>query len=50
MTTAFIEKQFPVSKVSKESYKERKAGATQTLTRPRQVVGAQTLETSTVRG
>lgn len=23
MTTAFIEKQFPVSKVSKESYKER---------------------------
>jgi hypothetical protein len=25
MTTAFIEKQFPVSKVSKESYKERKA-------------------------
>ncbi len=32
MTTAFIEKQFPVSKVSKESYKERKAGASQTLT------------------
>ncbi|MBQ6473950.1 MAG: DUF1156 domain-containing protein [Victivallales bacterium] len=32
MTKAFIEKQFPVSKVSKESYKERKAGASQTLT------------------
>lgn len=29
---SFIEKQFPVSKVSKESYKERKAGASQTLT------------------
>jgi len=28
----FIEDQFPVSKVSKESYKERKAGASQTLT------------------
>ncbi|WP_206812926.1 anti-phage-associated DUF1156 domain-containing protein [Paradesulfitobacterium ferrireducens] len=32
MTVSFIEKQFPVSKVSKESYKERKAGASQTLT------------------
>ncbi|MBN1198721.1 MAG: DUF1156 domain-containing protein, partial [Bacteroidales bacterium] len=32
MTTSFIEVQFPVSKVSKESYKERKAGASQTLT------------------
>lgn len=30
--TSFIEKQFPVSKLSKESYKERKAGASQTLT------------------
>lgn len=30
--TAFIEKQFPVSKVSKESYKERKANNSQTLT------------------
>ncbi|MDI6716470.1 MAG: DUF1156 domain-containing protein [Actinomycetota bacterium] len=29
---AFIEVQFPVSKVSKESYKERKAGSGQTLT------------------
>lgn len=29
---SFIEVQFPVSKVSKESYKERKAGAGQTLT------------------
>lgn len=29
---SFIEKQFPVSKLSKESYKERKAGAGQTLT------------------
>ena len=28
----FIESQFPVSKLSKESYKERKAGASQTLT------------------
>lgn len=28
----FIEDQFPVSKVSKESYKERKAGSSQTLT------------------
>ena len=28
----FIEEQFPISKVSKESYKERKAGASQTLT------------------
>lgn len=32
MTISFIEKQFPVSKISKESYKERKAGAGQTLT------------------
>ncbi len=30
--TSFIEVQFPVSRVSKESYKERKAGASQTLT------------------
>src|SRR5659263_721560 len=30
--TSFIEKQFPVSKVSKESYKERKANNGQTLT------------------
>jgi adenine-specific DNA methylase len=29
---SFIETQFPVSKVSKESYKERKAGSSQTLT------------------
>jgi adenine-specific DNA methylase len=29
---AFIEEQFPVSLISKESYKERKAGAGQTLT------------------
>jgi Adenine-specific DNA methylase containing a Zn-ribbon len=29
---SFIEVQFPVSKVSKESYKERKAGNGQTLT------------------
>jgi putative DNA methylase len=29
---SFIETQFPVSKVSKESYKERMAGASQTLT------------------
>lgn len=29
---SFIEVQFPVSKVSKESYKERKAGSSQTLT------------------
>lgn len=29
---SFIEKQFPVSKVSKESYKERKANNSQTLT------------------
>lgn len=29
---SFIEKQFPVSKISKESYKERKAGSGQTLT------------------
>ncbi len=32
MTTAFIEKQFPVSKLSKESYKERKAAQSQTIT------------------
>ena len=32
MTVSFIERQFPVSKLSKESYKERKAGASQTLT------------------
>ena len=32
MTISFIEKQFPVSKLSKESSKERKAGASQTLT------------------
>ena len=32
MTQAFIEAQFPVSKVSKESYKERKANNGQTLT------------------
>ena len=31
-TQAFIEVQFPVSKVSKESYKERKANYGQTLT------------------
>ena len=31
-TMSFIEKQFPVSKVSKESYKERKAVQSQTLT------------------
>jgi putative DNA methylase len=29
---AFIEEQFPVSLISKESYKERMGGATQTLT------------------
>jgi len=29
---AFIEVEFPVSRISKESYKERKAGASQTLT------------------
>lgn len=29
---SFIEVQFPVSKISKESYKERKAGSNQTLT------------------
>ena len=29
---SFIEAQFPVSRISKESYKERKAGASQTLT------------------
>ncbi|TDP12521.1 anti-phage-associated DUF1156 domain-containing protein [Halanaerobium congolense] len=29
---AFIEVQFPVSRISKESYKERKAGVSQTLT------------------
>lgn len=29
---SFIEVQFPVSKISKESYKERKAGSSQTLT------------------
>ena len=32
MTQSFIEKQFPISKLSKESYKERKAGSGQTLT------------------
>lgn len=32
MQKSFMEVQFPVSKVSKESYKERKAGASQTLT------------------
>ena len=32
MTQTFIERQFPVSKVSKESYKERKANNGQTLT------------------
>src|SRR5215470_5312534 len=31
-TKSFIETQFPVSKISKESYKERKAGSGQTLT------------------
>lgn len=31
-TPSFIESQFPVSRLSKESYKERKAGASQTLT------------------
>lgn len=30
--SSFIESQFPVSKVSKESYKERRAGIGQTLT------------------
>lgn len=32
MTTSFIERQFPISKLSKESYKERKANNGQTLT------------------
>lgn len=32
MEKAFIEEQFPVSLISKESYKERMGGATQTLT------------------
>lgn len=32
MTQAFIERQFPVSKVSKESYKERKSSQGQTIT------------------
>ena len=32
MDKSFIEVQFPVSKLSKESYKERKAGSNQTLT------------------
>lgn len=32
MTTSFIERQFPVSKLSKESYKERKAAQSQTIT------------------
>ena len=32
MQKAFIEEQFPVSLISKESYKERMGGATQTLT------------------
>ena len=31
-TRSFIEEQFPVSRLSKESYKERKAGSGQTLT------------------
>ena len=31
-TKAFIETQFPVSKLSKESFKERKANYSQTLT------------------
>lgn len=32
LATAFIETQFPVSKLSKESYKERMGNASQTLT------------------
>lgn len=32
VATSFIEVQFPVSKLSKECYKERKANAGQTLT------------------
>ncbi len=32
LDTTFIETQFPVSKLSKESYKERKANYSQTLT------------------
>lgn len=32
MTQSFIERQFPVSKVSKESYKERKSSQGQTIT------------------
>lgn len=32
MTISFIEKQFPISKLSKESYKERKAAQSQTIT------------------
>lgn len=32
MTQSFIERQFPVSKISKESYKERKASQGQTIT------------------
>jgi len=32
MSLSFIETQFPVSRLSKESYKERKANYSQTLT------------------
>ena len=40
---SFIEVQFPISKLSKESYKERKANYSQTLTGPREVVGRKPL-------
>jgi len=41
---SFIEVQFPVSKVSKESFKERKANLGQTLTGLGEVVGQEALD------
>ena len=41
MTQSFIERQFPVSKVSKESYKERKANNGANPNWSRQMVGAE---------
>ena len=41
---SFIESQFPVSKVSKESYKERKANYSQTLTGLGKLVGTKTID------
>ena len=42
MQKAFIETQFPIARLSAESYKERKANIRPNTDRPWEMVGAQT--------